>query len=293
MWEKFSDANDQQLRDARKDPDCDSERGGEDQSPGQCLRLRNGEAGDAGHDQPINEPENWIAFRRARFHVDIRPKNAQRRQAPKPQKRRQRKQDADRKSKQNAADDWLPGDRGRNRERQECFQDARKDTLHGNTQSCARSRAHQTHRRGLKQVNEHRSARRHSETAQNRARPGFLLKVRLNRTGHADRAEQERDEANEIQKAVEIFQRRPEILLALGDGVIFETKPLDLRRKNLDPLPHIGPVGELHVIAIVRDAARFQEVRLRRDFAAECKRAAQTTPPPKLRPASSSARPRW
>ena len=34
-----------------------------------------------------------------------------------------------------------------------------------------------------------------------------------------------------------------------------------MRRENLDPLPDIGAVGKLHVIAVVRDAARLQEIR--------------------------------
>ena len=117
--------------------------------------------------------------------------------------------------------------------------------------------------------------------------------MRLNRTGHADRTEQKRDESNQIQKAIEILQRRPEIPFALGHRVVFESEPLNLRRENLDPLAHISAFGKLHVIAVMRDASRFQEIRCGRDLAAECKRVAQTTPPPTLRPASSSARPRW
>ena len=38
------------------------------------------------------------------------------------------------------------------------FKMCREETLHGNTESCAGRRTHQTHDRGLKQVDEHRSA---------------------------------------------------------------------------------------------------------------------------------------
>ena len=54
-------------------------------------------------------------------------------------------------------------------------------------------------------------------------------------------------------------------------------KLLDLRRERRDSLVNVDAFGKLHVIAITRDAARLQQIRLRRDFAAECKRAARTT----------------
>ena len=82
----------------------------------------------------------------------------------------------------------------------------------------------------------------------------------LDRTGHADRAEQERNEADEIQKAVEILQRRPEVPLPFGHRVVFESEPLDLRRKRLDPLFHIGAIGKLHIHAVARDVARLEQV---------------------------------
>ena len=34
-----------------------------------------------------------------------------------------------------------------------------------------------------------------------------------------------------------------------------------MRRQNLDPLPHVGALGKLHVIAVVRDASRLEQIR--------------------------------
>ena len=86
--------------------------------------------------------------------------------------------------------------------------------------------------------------------------------MRLDRAGHADRAEQQRDETDEIQEPIEIFQCGAEIALSFRDRVVFESEPLDLRRESFDSLLHVGAVGKLHVIAIARDAARLEQVCL-------------------------------
>ena len=62
------------------------------------------------------------------------------------------------------------------------------------------------------------------ETTQDRAGPRFLLQMRLDRARHADRAEQERNEADEIQKAVKIFQRGAEIPFSFRYGVVFQAQ---------------------------------------------------------------------
>src|SRR5437588_10190694 len=86
--------------------------------------------------------------------------------------------------------------------------------------------------------------------------------MRLDRAGHADRAEEQRDEADKVQEAIEIFERGAEIAFSFRDRVVFETKPLDLRREDFDALLHVGAIGELHVVAVARDAPGLQQVRL-------------------------------
>ena len=86
--------------------------------------------------------------------------------------------------------------------------------------------------------------------------------MRLDRAGHADRAEQQRDETDQVQEAIEIFERGAEIAFSFRDRVVFESEPLDLRRESFDSLLHVGAVGKLHVIAIARDAARLEQVCL-------------------------------
>ena len=69
-----------------------------------------------------------------------------------------------------------------------------------------------------------------AETTEDRRGAVLLLQMRLDRARDADRAEQERDEPDEIEEAVKILERRAEILLPLLDGVVLEAEPLNLRR---------------------------------------------------------------
>ena len=66
----------------------------------------------------------------------------------------------------------------------------------------AKPRAKQSHGGGLDEIDENRSDRRHPETSKNRAGLCLLLEVRLDCARYSDRAEQKRDEANQIQEPI-------------------------------------------------------------------------------------------
>src|SRR5436853_1767964 len=83
------------------------------------------------------------------------------------------------------------------------------------------------------------------------------------RASDTNSAEEQRDEPDQVEKAVKILERCAEILFAFGDGIIFEPEALHLRRQFADALLAIHAFGKLNVIAVMRDAARLQQIRPR------------------------------
>ena len=104
------------------------------------------------------------------------------------------------------------------------------------------------------------SRRTHRGNAESRAVARLLLQMRLNRARHPDRAEQERDEADEIEKAVKIVERFAEILFPFRNRVVFETGLLDLRRESLHSVD-VNVRRKLHEIEVARHASRLDEMR--------------------------------
>ena len=88
----------------------------------------------------------------------------------------------------------------------------------------------------------------------------LLLQVRLDRAGDSDRAEKKRNEADQVEEAVEIFERFAEVALPFCDGVEFQTEALHLRDEKRDLFLRINAGSELHVVAIMRDAAGLEQV---------------------------------
>ncbi len=87
--------------------------------------------------------------------------------------------------------------------------------------------------------------------------------MRLDRACHADRAKEKRDKSDEIQEPVKIVERFAEVLLSLRDRVVFESGFLDLRRELLHLEIDVRAGRELHEIEVTREAARFEQIRLR------------------------------
>ncbi len=196
---------------------------------------------------------------------------------PEAQQRRHGKEDADAQPDPHPTHNWPPRHRLRDREREKRAQDDGKDALHRHSQSRAGNRAKRTHRRRLQQINNHRAARRCAQAAQDRCGAMLLLQVRLDRTRHPHCAEQKRNEADQVQEAVEIVQRLPEILLPRRHRIEVHPQLLDLRTENRHSLLHLVAGRELHVIPVARDAALLEQLRprqiLQRQIDARRKRA--------------------
>ncbi len=84
--------------------------------------------------------------------------------------------------------------------------------------------------------------------------------MRLDRTRHSDRSEQERDETNKIQEPVKIVERFAQIFFAFRDRIVLEPGLLDLRREFFHLGRHINAGRELHEIEIAREAARLEQI---------------------------------
>ena len=112
--------------------------------------------------------------------------------------------------------------------------DRGKNALHGHAESRARRRTDETHGGGLEQVNQHRASRGSTEAAKNGTGGLFLLEMRLDRARHAHSSEKKRNKADEIEEAIEIFQRCAQVAFPFRNGVVFKTEALDLRHQRQD-----------------------------------------------------------
>ena len=129
----------------------------------------------------------------------------------------------------------------------------------------------------MQKINPNRARSGSTKAAKDCGRSRLLLEMRLNRTRHSDRAEQQRDKADEIQEPIKIIERSAEVLLPLCDTIVFETELLDMRRERGDALLRVHAIGKAEIAAVMNDAARLQKIcfskMLERDVNAWSKRS--------------------
>ena len=86
--------------------------------------------------------------------------------------------------------------------------------------------------------------------------------MRLDRARHAHCSEKKRNKADKIEEAIEIFQRCAQVSFPFRDGVVFKTEALNLRHQRQDARLRIRARRELHIVAVVRDAARLKQTSI-------------------------------
>src|SRR5207248_6656341 len=93
----------------------------------------------------------------------------------------------------------------------------RENSHQSNPNQTAEQCSSQADCRCLNKVNKCYSARRSTQTAQNRASSHFLLQMRLDGARYPHGAQQQRNECDQIQKSVKILERCSEILFSFVD----------------------------------------------------------------------------
>jgi hypothetical protein len=134
--------------------------------------------------------------------------------------------------------------------------------LHADPQHRAETGTEHAEPEPLQQINRERRARRSPEAAQQRHRRQLLADVRMDRAGHADRAEEKRRKADETEKRVHVADALTELAFALFHGVEPEPQFAEARTHVDDQRLDVKIRCELKIHAMPRETARLQQPRI-------------------------------
>ena len=190
----------------------------ETQTGPQAPGLPDREAGHGHADEDADRDPPRVG-RRARVFDERRPQRDQRRHPAHRQQRQHGEEHANHQPGERAPAHRGPRDEKIHLKRQHARQQSGQGHLHHEAQRRSRQGPEDAQRQALHQVDGKALPGARPEAAEYRHRGDLLPHINVNRTRDPDRAEKQRHKTHQAEKALDVFQRPPEIAFSFRHGV--------------------------------------------------------------------------